>query len=140
MLDWVHGRISSFHYLMQLNRLAGRRQGTPTTIRCCPGGRPPCLVGASRDLRKSKFRINKGDKQLDFTYEMTRQAFCGRRAQAAGSHLRVPHHISDVLSDITTTCTRPGAHPGRCSAVACGRSGSPQYPASMERMQRLDSR
>lgn len=40
-----------------------------------------------RDLTKSKYRLNKGDTQLDFTFQV--------------SLTSTPHHVSDVLSDIT---------------------------------------
>lgn len=40
-----------------------------------------------RDLTKSKYRLNKGDTQLDLTFQV--------------SQTNIPHHVSDVLSDIT---------------------------------------
>ncbi|KAM9749771.1 WD repeat-containing protein 81 isoform 2-T5 [Dama dama] len=136
VLDWVHGRISNFHYLMQLNRLAGRRQGDPNYHPVLPW-----VVdftsprGRFRDLRKSKFRLNKGDKQLDFTYEMTRQAFVAGGA-GGGEPPHVPHHISDVLSDITYYVYKARRTP---RSVLCGHVRAQwephEYPASMERMQ-----
>lgn len=42
-----------------------------------------------RDLSKSKYRLNKGDRQLDMTYDV-----CSCTDQ-------IPHHVSDALSDIT---------------------------------------
>ena len=41
-----------------------------------------------RDLTRSKFRLNKGDQQLDLTYE-------------SGKVDNSQHHVSDVLSEIT---------------------------------------
>ncbi|KAM4843872.1 WD repeat-containing protein 81 [Thomomys bottae] len=136
VLDWVHGRISNFHYLMQLNRLAGRRQGDPNYHPVLPWVVDFTTPhGRFRDLRKSKFRLNKGDKQLDFTYEMTRQAFVAGGA-GGGEPPHVPHHISDVLSDITYYVYKARRTP---RAILCGHVRAQwephEYPASMERMQ-----
>lgn len=136
VLDWVHGRISNFHYLMQLNRLAGRRQGDPNYHPVLPWVVDfTTSHGRFRDLRKSKFRLNKGDKQLDFTYEMTRQAFVAGGA-GGGEPPHVPHHISDVLSDITYYVYKARRTP---RSVLCGHVRAQwepnEYPASMERMQ-----
>ncbi|XP_025871880.1 WD repeat-containing protein 81 isoform X2 [Vulpes vulpes] len=136
VLDWVHGRISNFHYLMQLNRLAGRRQGDPNYHPVLPWVVDFTTPhGRFRDLRKSKFRLNKGDKQLDFTYEMTRQAFVAG-GTGGGEPPHVPHHISDVLSDITYYVYKARRTP---RSVLCGHVRAQwephEYPASMERMQ-----
>ncbi|XP_054315720.1 WD repeat-containing protein 81 isoform X3 [Pongo pygmaeus] len=136
VLDWVHGRISNFHYLMLLNRLAGRRQGDPNYHPVLPWVVDFTTPhGRFRDLRKSKFRLNKGDKQLDFTYEMTRQAFVAGGA-GGGEPPHVPHHISDVLSDITYYVYKARRTP---RSVLCGHVRAQwephEYPASMERMQ-----
>ncbi|KAM5273152.1 WD repeat-containing protein 81 [Ctenodactylus gundi] len=136
VLDWVHGRVSNFHYLMQLNRLAGRRQGDPNYHPVLPWVVDFTTPhGRFRDLRKSKFRLNKGDKQLDFTYEMTRQAFVAGGA-GGGEPPHVPHHISDVLSDITYYVYKARRTP---RSVLCGHVRAQwephEYPASMERMQ-----
>ncbi|XP_006863293.1 PREDICTED: WD repeat-containing protein 81 isoform X1 [Chrysochloris asiatica] len=136
VLDWVHGRISNFYYLMQLNRLAGRRQGDPNYHPVLPWVVDFTTPhGRFRDLRKSKFRLNKGDKQLDFTYEMTRQAFVAGSV-GSGEPPHVPHHISDVLSDITYYVYKARRTP---RSVLCGHVRAQwephEYPASMERMQ-----
>ncbi|XP_008563906.1 PREDICTED: WD repeat-containing protein 81 isoform X1 [Galeopterus variegatus] len=136
VVDWVHGRISNFYYLMQLNRLAGRRQGDPNYHPVLPWVVDFTMPhGRFRDLRKSKFRLNKGDKQLDFTYEMTRQAFVAGGA-GGGEPPHVPHHISDVLSDITYYVYKARRTP---RSVLCGHVRAQwephEYPASMERMQ-----
>ncbi|XP_027717229.1 WD repeat-containing protein 81 isoform X2 [Vombatus ursinus] len=137
VLDWVHGRVSNFHYLMQLNWLAGRRWGDPNYHPVLPWVVDfTTQNGRFRDLRKSKFRLNKGDKQLDFTYEMTRQAFVASGGVSAGEPPHVPHHISDVLSDITYYVYTARRTP---RAVLCGHVRAQwephEYPASMERMQ-----
>ncbi|XP_065137112.1 WD repeat-containing protein 81 [Paramisgurnus dabryanus] len=154
VLDWVHGRVSNFHYLMELNRLAGRREGDPNYHPVLPwvvDFTVPC--GRFRDLKKSKFRLNKGDKQLDFTYEMTKEALAahgsgginfvsdfvgpvGPGGSGQSDHLHVPHHISDVLSDITYYVYKARRTP---KSVLCSHVRSQwepnEYPASMERIQ-----
>nr|XP_015223028.1 PREDICTED: WD repeat-containing protein 81 [Lepisosteus oculatus] len=156
--DWVHGRVSNFEYLMELNRLAGRREGDPNYHPVLPWVVDFTVPsGRFRDLRRSKFRLNKGDKQLDFTYEMTKEAFAAAAAGGGGGggfggglggvgvcpgapaqaeQLHVPHHISDVLSDITYYVYKARRTP---KAVLCSHVRSQwepnEYPASMERMQ-----
>lgn len=158
VLDWVHGRVSNFDYLMELNRLAGRREGDPNYHPVLPWVVDFTVpFGKFRDLRRSKFRLNKGDKQLDFTYEMTKQALAAAAASngvgvggisgdlggsvgAGGAgqseHLHVPHHISDVLSDITYYVYKARQTP---KTVLCSHVRSQwepnEYPGSMERMQ-----
>jgi WD repeat-containing protein 81 len=95
--DWVHGRLSNYQYLMTLNHLAGRRISHPNHHPVLPwvmdftwpGG---CL----RDLTMSKFRLNKGDSQLDITYDVDPSML-----NSGEGIPHIPHHISDVLSDIT---------------------------------------
>ncbi|KAG8450775.1 hypothetical protein GDO86_003152 [Hymenochirus boettgeri] len=135
VVDWIHGRISNFDYLMYLNKLAGRRESDPNYHPVLPWVVDfTTKNGKFRDLRKSKFRLNKGDKQLDFTYEMTKQAFVAGGSGA--DQLHVPHHISDVLSDITYYVYKARRTP---KAILCNHVRSQwepnEYPASMERMQ-----
>ncbi|XP_041657149.1 WD repeat-containing protein 81 isoform X1 [Cheilinus undulatus] len=157
VLDWVHGRVSNFRYLMELNRLAGRREGDPNYHPVLPWVVDFTVpFGKFRDLRRSKFRLTKGDKQLDFTYEMTKEALAAAVGNGVGGggvggdlsgsvgaggtgqpeHLHVPHHISDVLSDITYYVYKARQTP---KSVLCSHVRSQwepnEYPASMERMQ-----
>ncbi|KAJ1922365.1 hypothetical protein IWQ60_006579 [Tieghemiomyces parasiticus] len=84
---WTQGTLSNFQYLMALNMHAGRRRGDPNFYPILPWVTDftgPSAASHFRDFRRTKFRINKGDEQLDFTYEGP-----------------TPHHISDILSDIT---------------------------------------
>lgn len=157
VLDWVHGRVSNFRYLMELNRLAGRREGDPNYHPVLPWVVDFTVpFGKFRDLRRSKFRLNKGDKQLDFTYEMTKEALAAAAGNGVGGggvggdlggcvgagtsgqseHLHVPHHISDVLSDITYYVykARQTPKPVLCHHVRSQWEPN-EYPASMERMQ-----
>ncbi|XP_074040724.1 WD repeat domain 81 isoform X2 [Leptinotarsa decemlineata] len=86
---WIEGQISNFTYIMFLNKFSGRVWGDPNchyvfpwvtdfTSRCGKNW---------RDLKKSKYRLNKGDHQLDLTYNNCQS--------------QVAHHVSDVLSPIT---------------------------------------
>ncbi|XP_015736128.1 WD repeat-containing protein 81 isoform X1 [Coturnix japonica] len=135
VLQWVHGRVSNFDYLMRLNSLAGRRMGDPNYHPVLPWVVDfTTKNGKFRDLRKSKFRLNKGDKQLDFTYEMTKQAFVA--GGSSGEQLHVPHHISDVLSDITYYVYTARRTPKSVLCCHVRSQWEPnEYPASMERMQ-----
>nr|XP_033777390.1 WD repeat-containing protein 81 isoform X2 [Geotrypetes seraphini] len=135
VLGWVHGQVSNFDYLMKLNNLAGRREGDPNYHPVLPWVVDfTTKNGKFRNLKKSKFRLNKGDKQLEFTYEMTKQAFVAGGTSA--EQLHVPHHISDVLSDITYYVYKARRTP---KAVLCCHVRSQwepnEYPSSMERMQ-----
>lgn len=90
---WTHGQLSNFDYLTILNHLSGRRIGCAGCHHIMPWVSDLCSrTGANwRDLRKSKYRLNKGDAQLDQSYD----------GGAAALSAVAPHHVSDVLSEIT---------------------------------------
>ncbi|XP_035732368.1 WD repeat-containing protein 81-like isoform X1 [Vespa mandarinia] len=86
---WVYNYISNFDYLTALNNLAGRKYGDPSCHHVMPWVTDftSRCGGNWRDLTKSKFRLNKGDRQLDLTFD--------------SQSTEVGHHVSDVLSEIT---------------------------------------
>ncbi|CAH1968945.1 unnamed protein product [Acanthoscelides obtectus] len=121
---WIDGQISNFTYISALNKLSGRKLGDPNchyvfpwvtdfTSRCGKNW---------RDLKKSKYRLNKGDRQLDLTYD--------------NSQTQVPHHISDVLSPITYYVYMARRTP---RSVLCKNVRTvwvpAEYPSSIQRMQ-----
>ena len=92
LLRWVRGDLSNYDYLMELNRLAGREMSS-SDVALHPI--LPWVVdfttaeGGWRDLSRSKFRLKKGDDQLDFTY------------LNSASSSSPPHHITEQFSDLT---------------------------------------
>ena len=97
--QWLLGGISNFDYLMLLNHAAGREVGNFNHHAVMPWIMDFSVpYGGWRDFTKSKYRLNKGDSQLDFTYEVTRM---GSSDTSVGLGVLPPHHISDLLSDLT---------------------------------------
>ncbi|KAJ1976544.1 hypothetical protein H4R34_003941 [Dimargaris verticillata] len=119
--QWVAGGLSNYQYLMLLNHRAGRRLGDPNFYPILPWVTD--FTGNSvahrwRDLTKTKFRMNKGDEQLDFTFEGP-----------------TPHHITDILSDITyyVYMARRTPVPVLCHFVRSNYEPN-EYPRSMARL------
>ncbi|KAI9024711.1 hypothetical protein DFJ74DRAFT_605486, partial [Hyaloraphidium curvatum] len=89
--QWCNGEMSNFDYVLKLNKRSGRHWGDPSLHPIMPwvtdfSGDAP--LDGFRDLGKSKYRLNKGDEQLDIQF-----------ADAAPGS--TPHHITDLLSDVT---------------------------------------
>ena len=130
---WRVGCLSNFDYLMILNLHAGRTVGDPNNHPIFPWvmdfTHPD---GGYRDLSKSKHRLNKGDEQLDFTYLAAQEEL--RRA-APDQDTLVPHHISDISSDVTyyVYLARKTPKEVLCSRVR-PRWVPEEYPASLEKM------
>ncbi|KAL3672867.1 hypothetical protein V7S43_002169 [Phytophthora oleae] len=118
---WCTGDISNLEYLMALNTAAGRRMEDgvfhpflPWVTDFTEGPQ-----GGWRDLGKSKFRLNKGDAQLDRTF-----------ASSA-----VPHHITESLSEITYYIYSARRTPmALLRRVVRGDFQAREYPATMARM------
>ncbi|XP_034242666.1 WD repeat-containing protein 81 isoform X2 [Thrips palmi] len=124
--SWITGQMSNLEYITQLNRLAGRRLGDPTCHHVLPwvSDFSGPNGGNWRDFTKSKFRLNKGDRQLDLTYDI------------AASSSQVPHHVSDVLSDITYYVYLSRKTPKSVLCKVVRSTWVPaEYPSSIQRMQ-----
>nr|CAD7424106.1 unnamed protein product [Timema monikensis] len=125
---WLRGQLSNFDYLMALNRWAGRRYGDPTCHYVVPWVTDfTHRNGANwRDLSRSKFRLNKGDRQLDLTYDTS----------GTLNITQVPHHVSDVLSEITY-CVYLARRTPRSVLCRYVRSKwvPAEYPSSIQRLQ-----
>lgn len=148
--QWVQGAISNYDYLIALNKLAGRKYGDPRSHYVFPWVSDfTSRSGLNwRDLTRSKFRLNKGDRQLDLTYEIT---FGDSKLQvcsvvAINSSIffvifsdifpQVAHHVSDILSEITYYVYLARNTP---KAVLCKYVRSQwvpaEYPVSIQRLQ-----
>ncbi|KAJ2946109.1 hypothetical protein O0L34_g5031 [Tuta absoluta] len=123
---WVKGQISNLDYLLHLNTLAGRSATDPQAHFMVPWVTDfASRCGRNwRDLTKSKYRLNKGDRQLDMTYDVT------------GCSDQIPHHVSDALSDITCYVYLARRTPKDILCKYVRNKWVPaEYPASIQRMQ-----
>ncbi|KAF9174116.1 WD repeat-containing protein 81 [Mortierella sp. AD010] len=121
VMKWAKGEISNYTYLMILNHAAGRRQGDPNVHPIFPWVTD--FTGSEvhhgwRDFTKTKFRLNKGDEQLDVTFDGP-----------------IPHHITDILSDITyyVYMARQIPIPVLCQFVRSKYEAN-EYPSSIRRL------
>ncbi|CAO3568262.1 unnamed protein product [Mortierella alpina] len=121
VMKWAKGEISNFTYLMIINHAAGRRQGDPNVHPIFPwvtDFKGSSVQHGWRDFSKTKFRLNKGDEQLDVTFDGP-----------------IPHHITDILSDITyyVYMARRIPIPVLCQFVRSTYEAN-EYPSSIERL------
>ncbi|PPD80535.1 hypothetical protein GOBAR_DD22544 [Gossypium barbadense] len=123
---WWRGELSNFEYLLFLNKLVGRRWGDHTFHPVMPWvidfSTKPNEDSDSgwRDLSKSKWRLAKGDEQLDFTY----------------SSSEVPHHVSDeCLSELAVCSYKARRLPLSVLRMAVRSVYEPnEYPSTMQRL------
>lgn len=123
---WWSGEMSNFDYLLLLNRLAGRRWVDHTFHTMMPwvidfSVKPDENSDAGwRDLRKSKWRLAKGDEQLDFTYSTS----------------EIPHHVSDeCLSELAVCSYKARRLPLSVLRSAVRSVYEPnEYPSNMQRL------
>ncbi|KAJ0976456.1 hypothetical protein J5N97_018421 [Dioscorea zingiberensis] len=123
---WWTGELSNYEYLLVLNRLAGRRWGDhafhtvmPWVIDFTVKPVESSDIGW-RDLKKSKWRLAKGDEQLDFTY----------------SSSEIPHHVSDeCLSELAVCSYKARRLPLHILRSAVRSVYEPnEYPSNMQRL------
>lgn len=123
---WWKGELSNYEYLLVLNRLAGRRWGDHTFHTVMPWVidftvKPNENSDTGwRDLKKSKWRLAKGDEQLDFTYQTS----------------EIPHHVSDeCLSELAVCSYKARRLPLRILRSAVRSVYEPnEYPSNMQRL------
>ncbi|XP_030496842.2 protein GFS12 isoform X1 [Cannabis sativa] len=123
---WWRGEMSNFEYLLVLNRLAGRRWGDYSFHTVMPwvidfNTKPDENSDAGwRDLSKSKWRLAKGDEQLDFTYSTS----------------EIPHHVSDeCLSELAVCSYKARRLPLSVLRMAVRSVYEPnEYPSTMQRL------
>ncbi|WOL15766.1 protein GFS12 isoform X2 [Canna indica] len=123
--QWWAGELSNYEYLLVLNKLAGRKWGEHAFHMVMPwvidfSVKPDENSDAGwRDLTKSKWRLAKGDEQLDFTY----------------SSSEIPHHVSDeCLSELAACSYKARRLPLSVLRSAVRSVYEPnEYPSSMQR-------
>ncbi len=127
---WVKKEISNFDYLMALNMIAGRRLGDPNYHPVLPWVTDfTSPNGKYRDLTKSKFRINKGDFQLDVTFKNVSESDDDLTENP-------PHHVSGVLSEITYHVYLARRTPKSVLQKHVRAKWEPnEYPSNMQRLQ-----
>ena len=119
-LAWVNGRLSNFDYVMCLNEAAGRRMDDSNFHSIMPW---VCDFSSEtagwRDFTISKFRMNKGDNQLDVTFQ----------------HSVPKHHLSESLSELTYAIYMARRMPvSLLKTVVRSNFQAKEYPGNMKRL------
>ena len=129
---WRRGELSNFDYLMVLNYHAGRCLGDPNNHPIFPWVMDfTHRNGGFRDLSKSKHRLNKGDRQLDFCYMSAQEEM----RRVPDQDLAVPHHIGDISSDVTYYVYMARRTPREVLCMRVRPRWVPEeYPTSIEKM------
>ncbi|EQC42141.1 hypothetical protein SDRG_00981 [Saprolegnia diclina VS20] len=112
---WRVGDVSNLDYLLALNHAAGRSMKHRSVHPVLPWVLD--FNGQHRDLTQSKFRLMKGDAQLDQTYAHT------------------GHHIPENLSDLTVAIYLARRLPlPLLQSIVRARFEAKEYPLTMARM------
>ncbi|XP_038077774.1 WD repeat-containing protein 81-like [Patiria miniata] len=132
VLRWVKCELSNFDYLMILNSLAGRYMSNPNHHPVMPWVMDFTRPDAGfRDLSKSKYRLTKGDRQLEYMYESLLMSTSPTNAPA-----QIPHHISDTSSVITYYVYMARRTPKSILCAHVRPTWVPnEYPSSLQRLQ-----
>ncbi|XP_064489636.1 WD repeat-containing protein 81-like isoform X2 [Ornithodoros turicata] len=135
--DWVKGGLGNFDYLMALNKLCGREFGNPRHHPVLPWVRDLSHPdGGWRDLTRSKFRLTRGDQQLDVTYESAGVFHTSSTTTAVDRAVQVPHHVSETLPDITYYVYMARRLPRSILCQHVRQKWVPaEYPVSIQRLQ-----
>lgn len=98
---WLSGEMSNFDYIIKLNEWAGRRHGDPNFHPIFPWVIDFKTSTSWRDLTKSKFRLTKGDEQLDTTFTTSKDNHKSKRKSLKQKTSSTQYHINDILSELT---------------------------------------
>lgn len=125
---WVGHQITTLDYLLCLNFFAGRRFNVPNHHPIVPWVTDfSSRTSGWRDLTKTKFRLNKGDQQLDQTYQMA--ATHGQSKQTAA------HHVTEVFSEITYYVYKARVTPKEVLTKYVRQQWVPEhYPSTVSRL------
>ena len=133
------GALSNYDYIMILNKAAGRVMNEPNNHPIMPWVTDFKEMSARRNLRHSKYRLNKGDAQLDFSFASTKMLKTGFESslslETESSLITSPHHVTHFFSDITYYVYKARVTPVEVLCKHVRPNWVPQeYPASMERL------